>query len=139
MIRDEWTTFDPENFKQKLIENCDSNEFWVIDIYNSLMRKNLEMPEIIVELADIAVDIFKSRSEIGETILFLELKARSQAVNNDLKPCIETIKYIMTFDHEIVESTVLELADDCFKSANNFGYNIDQIPSVLEQLESIYE
>lgn len=138
MIRDEWTTFDPENFKQKLIENCDSNEFWVIDIYNSLMRKNLEMPEIIVELADIAVDIFKSRSEIGETILFLELKARSQAVNNDLKPCIETIKYIMTFDHEIVESTVLELADDCFKSANNFGYNIDQIPSVLEQLESIY-
>ncbi|MCU4539211.1 hypothetical protein KTI96_18885 [Acinetobacter bereziniae] len=133
-----WETFEPSTFRTKLLENCETNEVHIIDLYNILMKKNTIDPAIVIELSQIAIDVFTARGELDETLLFLELKTRSQLINKEFNEGISTLIQITQLKYEFTESIALELANDIVNDAFSFGISLDQIPSVLHQIESIF-
>lgn len=128
----------PEAFKQHLLENYETDQIWVVDIYNLLVPEAVKNPEKIAKLADVAVEVFASLSETDSELLFLELHARCLMGSNDLDQVIVIIKRIISLDIVHAESVALELAVELVDNADAFGISLDQRPSVLKIAEYVF-
>ena len=78
MDLDQWADLDPSIFKQQLIDNYDTDEIYVVDIYNSLIQKASHAPSQIAMLAETAAELFGSLGSL--IILFKSLVASYTAV-----------------------------------------------------------
>ena len=139
MNLDQWTSLKPSTFKQQLLDNCDTHEIYVVDLYNTLIQKVKEDPTRIAKLAETAVEVFDSLGRTDEALLFLELHARSHLANDDIDRAMSIIMRITALDNKIAETVALELAQDIINCANAFGISLDQRPRVLKQVESVLQ
>ncbi|MDO8842711.1 MAG: CHAT domain-containing protein [Methylicorpusculum sp.] len=139
MKLDQWTSLEPSSFKQKLLDNCDTHEIYIVDLYNALIWKAKDNPARVTELAEAAVEVFDSLGDSDEVLLFLELHARCHLANDDIDRAMSIITRIMTLDRTAAEMVALELAQDIINCADSFGISLDQRPRVLNQVESIFQ
>lgn len=137
MELDQWPYLGPSAFRQHLLDNCDTQEIYVVDLYNTLILKASEEPSRITKLVEIAVEVFDSIGVADEVLLFLELHARCHLANNDIDQAMSIITRITAMNCEIAESVALELVQDIINFADGFGISLDQRPSVLSQVESV--
>lgn len=139
MDLDQWTSLEPSSFKQKLLDNCDTHEIYIVDIYNALIQKAKDNPARVAELAEAAVEVFDSLGDSDEALLFLELHARSHLANDDIDRAMSIITRITALDRTAAETVALELAQDIINCADSFGISLDQRPRVLNQVESVFQ
>jgi len=140
MDLDQWTSLEPSAFKQQLLHNRYVPDcVGPVDLYNALIQKAKVDPARIAKIAETAVEVFDSLGEMDETLLFLELHARSHLGNDDIDRAMSIITRIMAMDNGAAEMVALELAQDIINCADAFGISLDQRPRVLEQVESIFQ
>jgi tetratricopeptide (TPR) repeat protein len=139
MELDQWTSLEPSSFKQKLLDNCNTHEVYIVDLYNALIQKAKDNPARVTELAEAAVELFDSLGDSDEALLFLELHARCHLANDDIDQAMSIITRITTLDRTAAETVALELAQDIINCADSFGISLDQRPKVLSQVESVFQ
>lgn len=139
MDLDQWADLDPSIFKQQLIDNYDTDEIYVVDIYNSLIQKASHAPSQIAMLAETAAELFGSLGSTDEALLFLELHVRCHLANNDINQAISLISQITAMNYELAESIALELVRDIVNNVGELCINIDRIPKVISQVESVFQ
>lgn len=139
MELDQWTSLEPSSFKQKLLDNCNTHEVYVVDLYNALIHKAKKNPAWVAKLAEAAVEVFESLGDSDEALLFLELYARSHLANDDIDRAMSIITRITALDNTATETVALELAQDIINCADSFGISLDQRPKVLSQVASVLQ
>lgn len=139
MELDQWTSLDPSAFKQQLLDNYETDETYVVDLYNALIQRAKEFPTRIAKLAEAAVEIYVSLWDDDKALLFLELLARANLANNDVAGAMTVLSRIIALDGQHSEATALELVRDLVDCVDIFGISLDQHPSIMKQVESVFQ
>jgi tetratricopeptide (TPR) repeat protein len=139
MDLEQWTSLEPLAFKQHLLDNCDTDDIYLVDLYNALIQKAAKEPARVAEMADVAVAALDSVGEVDGALLFLELHARCHLFNGDIDLAMAIISRIMMLNNSVAETTALELAQDTVMCIETFRISVDRQPAIFKQVESIFQ